>query len=115
MALERDRDRHEQTLVTLQGAIQSIRDLLIEVKTKVSSFESPGTGKLCGEHMRHLESFSRRMDLLEEDVRALQKTLWKWAGGLAVLVILLSLFGPQLRSALLHTNNQPAASAPAKP
>lgn len=47
-----------------------------------------------GEGESRMRRIERSVEKIESCVDAMQATLWKWAGAIAVLVILATLFGP---------------------
>ena len=63
-----------------------------------STYEKPGDSKWCDRHMTTLNGFEREMREIRDSVGELSTRVNRWAGAFAVIVFILQLFGPSLRS-----------------
>lgn len=54
-----------------------------------------------GQHEMRLEKIERSVEKIETCVDAMQTTLWKWAGAIAVIVVLATIFGPRIAAKVL--------------
>lgn len=81
-----------------------------EVYERVRALEvkvngGPGEGPLCKLHKDALDEFKKDLKALTASVSVIQGQLRYWAGGLALLFVLSSIFSPFIReiaSAIIH-------------
>lgn len=101
-----------QTLAGHAEKLEVVHRKLIELEMKL---QSPGTGATCMAQNAALAAITSRLESMDSRLRTVDEArllrvegrlatvetkVWVWAGGLAVAMALVSIFGPTLRHAL---------------
>lgn len=96
-------------LAELGHDLRSTRDLVIKLNSK---FVLPGDSPLCAVHAKDVQHMGGKLSQLSKDVAALRS--WQLAVGfsIAVLVFILNIFAPNIRSALALPTPPPKTSTP---
>lgn len=106
-ALEKTATRHEAVIEMLRKQLSEIHEGVARIEVTMASRAPAGESHFCRTHLSAIEALERKVEALKAEVDTVKAWVWKGLGGLAVLMIIVTLVGPTVVEKLAASASRP--------